>query len=139
MMNNLKILLLEDTACDAALIVDELENAGLHFSSCIVSNKKDYLAALDNYSPDIILSDYNLPQYDGVKALNDARLRYPDIPFILVTGTIGEELSMDISISGINDCVMKNRLQMLVPAVHRTLEAVWIIRASNRDGISQDT
>jgi PleD family two-component response regulator len=87
------------------------------------------LAALDNFSPDIILSDYNLPQYDGVKALNDARLRLPDIPFILVTGAIGEDLAIDIFINGANDYVMKNRLQRLVPAVQRALEEAEEISA----------
>jgi DNA-binding NtrC family response regulator len=127
--DNIRILILEDTASDAALMEDELQNAGRDFVSIIVSNKKSYLAALDNFFPDIILSDYNLPQYDGVRALNDARSRLPDIPFILVTGAIGEDLAIDIFINGANDYVMKNRLQRLVPAVQRALEEAREIRA----------
>jgi len=121
MKNTIHILMLEDTASDATLIEDELQSSGLDFVSRIVSNRKDYLTALDNFSPDIILSDYNLPQYDGVTALHAARLRLPDIPFILVTGAIGEDLAIDIFINGANDYVMKNRLQRLVPAVQRAL------------------
>jgi DNA-binding NtrC family response regulator len=129
MRDNIRILVLEDTASDAALMEDELQGAGLNFVSRIVSDRKAYLALLDNFSPDIILSDYNLPQYDGVKALNDARLRLPDIPFILVTGAIGEDLAIDIFINGANDYVMKNRLQRLVPAVQRALEEAEEISA----------
>lgn len=123
MTNTIRILMLEDTTSDAALMEDELQNAGLNYVSCIVSDRKNYLAALDDFSPDIILSDYHLPQYDGLMALTDARLRLNlDIPFILVTGAIEEELAIDILIKGANDYVMKNRLQRLVPAVQRALE-----------------
>jgi PleD family two-component response regulator len=129
MKDNVRILILEDTASDAALMEYELQSAGLDFVSRIVSNRKDYLAELDNFSPDIILSDYNLPQYDGVKALNDVRAKLPDIPFILVTGAIGENLAIDIFINGANDYVMKNRLQRLAPAVQRALEEAGEIKA----------
>jgi CheY-like chemotaxis protein len=81
-------LILEDTASDAALMEEELLCAGFNFVSHIVSTREAYIAALDNFSPDIILSDYNLPKYDGVTALNEAKSRLPDIPFILVTGAI---------------------------------------------------
>lgn len=129
MTDNIRILILEDMVSDAALVEDELQSGGLNFVSRVVSNKRDYLAALDHFSPDIILSDYNLPQYDGVKALHDVRSRLPDIPFILVTGAIGENLAIEIFISGANDYVMKDRLQRLVPAVHRALEEAREIKA----------
>jgi len=129
MTENIRILILEDVASDAALMEDELQSVGLNFVSHIVSNRKDYLAQLDSFSPDIILSDYNLPQYDGVKALNDVRARFPDVPFLLVTGAIGENLAIDIFRNGANDYVMKNRLQRLVPAVQRALEEAREIKA----------
>lgn len=131
MTDNIRILMLEDVASDAILIKDELQSAGLNFVPCVVSNRKDYLEALDNFFPDIILSDYNLPQYDGVKALSDARLKlkFPDVPFILVTGAIAEDLAIDILISGASDYVMKNRLQRLVPAVQRALEEAREVKA----------
>lgn len=129
MEKKIHVLILEDMASDAALIEDELQNAGLNFVSRIVSNRKEYLAELDNYPPDIVLSDYNLPQYDGVTALHDVRSRLPDTPFILVTGAIGENVAIDILINGANDYVMKNRLQRLAPAVHRALEEAGEIKA----------
>ena len=129
MRDDTRVLILEDTASDAELMENELQIAGLDFVSETVSNREDYLTALDDFSPDIILSDFNLPQYDGVRALNDAILMLPDIPFILVTGAIGEDLAIDIFINGANDYVMKNRLQRLAPAVQRALEEATEIRA----------
>lgn len=129
MTEKIRILILEDMASDAALMEDELQSANLSFVSRIVSNRKDYLAQLDHFSPNIILSDYNLPQYDGLKALNDVRSRYPDIPFILVTGAIGENLAIDIFRNGANDYVMKSSLQRLEPAVQRALKEAREIKA----------
>jgi DNA-binding NtrC family response regulator len=122
MENNMRILILEDMASDADLMECELQNAGFNFSPKRVSSKKEYLNALENFSPNLILSDYDLPQYNGALALAEAKARIPDIPFILVTGAIGEELAIDILKRGANDYVMKSRLQRLVPAVHRALE-----------------
>ena len=129
MTKNIRILILEDVASDAALMEDELQNANLNFVSRVVSNRKDYLAQLDLFSPDIILSDYNLLQYDGVMALHDVRSRFPDIPFILVTGAIGEHVAIEIFRNGANDYVMKNCLQRLEPAVQRALEEAREIKA----------
>lgn len=126
----IRILILEDVETDAALIEDELRSAEIDHVSSIVGNRKEYLAALDHFDPDIILSDYHLPQYDGLSALDDARLRLrADVPFILVTGAIAEELAIDILIKGANDYVMKNRLQRLGPAVRRALEEALEIRS----------
>jgi DNA-binding NtrC family response regulator len=122
MENETRILILEDVASDADLMEYELQNAGFTFSSKRVTSKKEYLNALENFSPDLILSDYDLPQYNGVLALAEAKARIPDIPFILVTGAIGEELAIDILTRGANDYVMKSCLQRLAPAVHRAIE-----------------
>ncbi|MHB8909384.1 MAG: diguanylate cyclase domain-containing protein [Syntrophales bacterium] len=121
MEKTLRILILEDVATDAELIEEELRYAGIAFSAKRVSTKKAYLDELDNSCPDLILSDYNLPQYDGELALRAAKSRCPDVPFILVTGAIGEELAIDIFTQGANDYVMKGKLQRLVPAVQRAL------------------
>lgn len=129
MKDDIRILILEDVASDAALMEDELQNANLNFVAQVVSNRKDYLAQLDYFLPDVILSDYNLPQYDGLKALRDVRSRFPDIPFILVTGAIGENAAIEIFRNGANDYVMKNRLQRLEPAVQRVLEGAREIKA----------
>ncbi len=121
MEKTIRVLILEDVATDAELIEEELRYAGIAFSSRRVSAKKAYLDELDNYCPDLILSDYNLPQYDGELALLAAKSRCPDVPFILVTGAIGEELAIDIFTQGADDYVMKGKLQRLVPAVQRAL------------------
>jgi signal transduction histidine kinase len=121
MNDNLRILILEDVAADTQLMEDELNNSGITFISKRVATKKDYLDELNNFSPDLILSDYNLPQYSGTAALAEAKSRCPDIPFILVTGALGEERAIDILTHGANDYVMKSGLQRLAPAVHRAL------------------
>jgi len=121
-MENMRILILEDMASDADLMEYELQNAGFSFNPKRVASKKEYLNALENFSPNLILSDYDLPQYNGALALAEAKARIPDIPFILVTGAIGEELAIDILTRGANDYVMKSRLQRLAPAVHRAIE-----------------
>jgi DNA-binding NtrC family response regulator len=129
MENKMHVLILEDMASDADLMEYELQNAGFDFSSKRVASKKEYLNALENFSPSLILSDYDLPQYNGALALAEAKARIPDIPFILVTGAIGEELAIDILTRGANDYVMKSRLQRLGPAVHRVLGEVAEVSA----------
>ncbi|MHB9096580.1 MAG: sensor domain-containing diguanylate cyclase [Syntrophales bacterium] len=121
MEKTIRVLILEDVATDAELIEEELRYAGIAFSSKRVTTKKAYLDELDNFCPDLILSDFNLPQYDGELALLAAKSRCPDVPFILVTGAIGEELAIDILTQGADDYVMKGKLQRLVPAVQRAL------------------
>ncbi len=125
----IRVLILEDVATDAELIEEELRYAGFSFISKRVAAKKAYLDELDNFCPDLILSDYNLPQYDGELALIAAKSRCPDVPFILVTGAIGEELAIDIFTHGANDYVMKGKLQRLVPAVQRALAEATEIKA----------
>ena len=129
MENTIRILMLEDAETDAALIEDELQSADLNYVASLVSTRNDFLTALDHFAPDVILSDYHLPQYDGFRALNDARLHLPDVPFILVTGAIAEDLAIDVLLKGANDYVMKNRLQRLVPALQRALEEALEIRS----------
>ncbi len=125
----LRVLILEDVATDAELIEEELRYAGISFNAKRVTTKKGYLDELDSFCPDLILSDYNLPQYDGELALLAAKSRCPDVPFILVTGAIGEELAIDIFTQGANDYVMKGKLQRLVPAVQRALAEAAAIKA----------
>ena len=129
MNDAIRILILEDTASDADLIKDELDTAGISYISRVVWSKQEYVKNLNEFSPDIILSDFHLPQYDGLKALHDLRSRKPEIPFILVTGAIGEDLAIQILINGANDYVMKNRLQRLVPSVRRALDEAGEIKA----------
>ncbi len=112
----LRILILEDSAGDIRLIDRELRRAGFTFSLLPVATKEDFLRELDSM-PDVILSDYSLPSYDGLSALDAARGRCPDVPFIFVSGTIGEDFAKESLIYGATDYVSKDRLDLLVPAL----------------------
>lgn len=118
----LRILILEDVPTDAALEEFELQEAGLRFTSRRVMTEQEYIRELQFFSPSLILSDYDLPQYNGAYALAEAKARCPDIPFILVTGALGEDRAIEILTQGANDYVLKSRLHRLVPAVQRALE-----------------
>ena len=118
----LRILILEDNQADADLIRFELQEAGIVFTARVVMTEEDFLSGLQVFFPHLILSDYNLPNYNGTLALAEAKRRCPDAPFILVTGAIGEDRAIEILTEGANDYVMKNRLNRLAPAVQRTLE-----------------
>lgn len=119
---NIRILILEDNPADAELVQFELQEANINFSAKVVMNEKDFIDELSNFSPDIILSDYDLPRYNGALALAEARKRQPDVPFILVTGAITEDRAIDILTGGAKDYVMKTRLNRLVPAILRALD-----------------
>jgi PAS domain S-box-containing protein len=121
----LRILILEDNPADVDLIKFELEEAGLAFTSKAVILEEDYVRELQEFHPDIILSDYDLPKYNGLLALAEAKKRCPDIPFILVTGAVTEDRAIEILTQGAKDYVLKKRLeQRLGPAIRRaTAEA----------------
>jgi len=119
----INILILEDVASDALLTKFCLMDAGFNFAEKWTVNSKDYLQALEEFHPDLILSDYDLPQYNGELALAEAKKRLPRVPFILVTGALNKD---DYRISkmlagGACDCVLKDHLDMLGPAIHKAL------------------
>ena len=122
MAESLRILILEDNPADAELVQFELQEGGLAFTSKIVMTEEDFVREIWEFCPDLILSDYDLPKYNGALALAEARRRCPDTPFILVTGAVTEDRAIDILTQGAKDYVLKNRLQLrLVPAVRRAL------------------
>ncbi len=120
----LRILILEDVTTDAELMKDELREAGTVFTPSCVKDKGAYLKALDEFSPDIILSDYSLPSFDGLSALKLAGKKCPDVPFIFVSGALGEETAIELLKQGATDYVLKSRLSRLGPAVSRALQEV---------------
>ncbi|GAB4440113.1 MAG: hypothetical protein Kow00120_08140 [Anaerolineae bacterium] len=130
MSGPLRALILEDRPDDAELIVYELQRAGFDLEWQVVDNEADYLAHLDA-KLDVIVADYALPQFDGVSALKLLQERGLDIPYILVSGTIGEELAVECIKIGATDYVLKDRLNRLPPAVSRAL-AEKRLRAENR-------
>lgn len=121
MNQSLKILILEDNQDDADLIQRKLKKSGFSFISEIVQTRETYEQALDSFQPDIILSDYSLPSFDGIAAFHIKQEKYPEIPFILVSGTIGEENVVELLKQGATDFVYKN-LHRLALAVSRALE-----------------
>ncbi|HOG16927.1 MAG TPA: PAS domain-containing protein [Syntrophales bacterium] len=125
----LRILILEDNPLDAELMQFELREAGISFDARVVSTEKDFRHELRAFSPDLILSDYDLPQYTGFMALAEAKRQCPDTPLILVTGAISEERAIETLTGGAKDYVMKGRLNRLAPAVRRALAEAAEVRA----------
>lgn len=122
MNSTIKILILEDNLSDAELVKRQLRRDGLDFTSLIAQDKKSYLEALEKFFPDIILADYSLPQFDGLTALVLSRQKIPDVPFIIVSGAIGEEFAIEILKAGATDYVLKDRLTRLKSAITRAVE-----------------
>jgi PAS domain S-box-containing protein len=117
----LRILLLEDNAADAALVQDVLEADGLRCEIVRVQTRAAFANALEDPQLDLILADYSLPSFDGVSALKLALGARPDLPFIFVSGTIGEEVAVEVLKIGATDYVLKTKLSRLVPAVQRAM------------------
>ncbi|HEV2694742.1 MAG TPA: response regulator, partial [Verrucomicrobiae bacterium] len=124
MKSPLNILHLEDSPRDAAIIQHTLEAAGMNCAITGAQNRAQFVAALEGGGIDLILSDYSLPAFDGLSAIKIARASHPDLPVILVSGTLGEELAIDALKSGATDYVLKERLARLVPAVRRAMQEV---------------
>jgi two-component system sensor histidine kinase UhpB len=120
----LRILILEDEAADAELMERELRKVKIDFVSRRVQTRETFLERLSDFSPDLILSDYSLPRFDGLSALAFAKEKCPNAPFILVSGAIGEERAIEILKSGATDYVLKDRLSRLAPSVQRALREV---------------
>lgn len=117
----LRVLLIEDSPDDAMLVVRQLQKSGLALQTRRVETREELLDALN--SPwDIVFSDYSLPRFNGMEALNIVRERDPEIPFIIVSGTIGEERAVTAMKCGAHDYIMKDNIQRLIPAVERELK-----------------
>ncbi|MDB6115765.1 MAG: sensor histidine kinase [Lacunisphaera sp.] len=121
MKKEIQILIVEDMPADVVLINHELRKGGLAFKVKRVMTGDEFMRALRNGAPDIILSDHGLPQFDGFAALALAQKHCPDVPFLFVTGSMGEEVAIESLKSGATDYVLKTRLDTLLPAVLRAL------------------
>ncbi len=117
----LYILLLEDDSADSELIRAILKKGGINCEFKRVTTRKDFVAELQNDNLDLILSDYALPQFDGISALKIATQTCPNVPFILVSGVLGEERAIEALKEGATDYVLKQRLERLLPSVQRAL------------------
>jgi PAS domain S-box-containing protein len=117
-----RILVLEDNPQDSELIMRELKKSICNIDFKFARDKNAFHDALDNFAPDIILTDYTVPGFNGVAAMYLARQHFPDIPTIVVSGTIGEELAVEVLKSGANDYILKSRLNRLGPVTNRALQ-----------------
>ena len=121
MPHPLRILSIEDDPKDAKLIQDLLEAEGIVCEVARVDTQAALVASLEQGGIDLILADYTLPSFDGISALKFAMKACPDVPFIFVSGTLGEEVAIEALKIGAIDYVLKTRLSRLVPSVLRAL------------------
>ncbi|MBX9657436.1 MAG: response regulator [Nitrospiraceae bacterium] len=121
MTTPLRLLQLEDNTVDAELILATLNEGGIPCETSRVDRRDTFVDALKAGKIDLILADYSLPGFDGITALSLAQQLRPDIPFIFVSGTLGEELAIDAMHRGATDYILKQRLGRLVPSLQRAI------------------
>ncbi|HET9105821.1 MAG TPA: EAL domain-containing protein [Steroidobacteraceae bacterium] len=127
---------MEDVAAEAELAIRCLASGGLACIPCTAIDEQQFRAALRRFRPHVILSDFTLPAFDGLAALEIARTEAPDVPFIFLSGTIGEERAIEALRRGAVDYVLKSNAARLVPAVRRALREVQerdLRRAAERE------
>jgi DNA-binding NtrC family response regulator len=117
----LRLLLVEDNPADVELIINLLRRSGRDLSVFVVETQETFEAELRSRPPNLILSDYRLPTFNGLVALDIAQRTAPDIPFIFVTGAMGEDIAVETLKLGATDYILKSGLTRLVPAVGRAL------------------
>jgi len=122
MNETVKILILEHDTNDIELLQYELKKNNLNYTSEVVENRDDFEHALLYFKPDLILSDYSLPTFNAVAAFQIRQRLLPDVPFIIVSGTIGEENAVELIRSGVTDYVLKDKLFTINPKIHRAIK-----------------
>ena len=122
MNNTVRVLILEHDSNDVELLQCELKKGGLNFICETVETREDFEKALKNFNPEIILADYSLPSFDGKKAFLIKEEFSSGIPFIIVSGLIGEENAVELIKAGVTDYVLKDKLFAVVPKINRALK-----------------
>ena len=125
----LKILHLEDLVADAEIVDRVLRKAKFHFEKRVVTDRPDFVRALREFRPDIILSDHSLPTFNSLEALRITREEGIVVPFILVTATVSEEYAVNVIKEGAGDYILKDRLERLPSAVQNALDKFNMERA----------
>lgn len=120
----IKVLIVEDNDFDYELVERRLKKISVFYEVRRASSAADYEEYMYKCSPDIILSDFSIPGYSGLKALEFARAVRPEVPFIFVSGSIGEDRAVEALKQGASDYVLKDNLNKLEPSVHRALAEV---------------
>lgn len=118
----IKLLILEHDENDLELLMYELKKGALDFSPKIVGTRDEFVKALNDFSPDVILSDYSLPGFDGIAAFQLKQQLCPDVPFIIVSGTIGEENAVELIKNGVTDYSIKDKLFTVIPKIRRAIK-----------------
>lgn len=133
MSNNppVRILVLEDSEIDKRIIFSIIENSDLNFTTLIVDTREGFSKALVEFRPDVVLSDYVLPNFNGMQALEIHKSTLPDVPFIFVTGQLSEETAIDCLKHGAWDYIMKDHIKRLPVSIKNVLE-LKIERAANK-------
>lgn len=121
-MEPLKILMLEDVSEDACLIERTLQKEGIIMKTCRVDGRQNFIEALIHFSPDIVLSDHALPQFNSLEALKICKSMNETVPFILVTGAVSEEFAVSCLKKGADDYVLKNNLSRLASSLMNALK-----------------
>jgi len=119
--DEIRIMILEDNPTDAELVERELRKGGIVFQSKRVETRDDFISQIEEFTPQIILADYKLPAFTGMEAFNIIKEKGLEVPFIIVSGMIGEDLAIEILKAGVTDYILKGNLSWLVPAVNRAL------------------
>lgn len=125
----LRVLLVEDSELDAELVLDQLRDDGLDLEWRRVEDEPAFAGALATFAPDIVISDLSMPEFSGYRALEIARDTAPRVPFLFVSGTIGEDAAVEALRRGATDYVLKDNLTRLASAVRRALAEIEEKRA----------
>jgi diguanylate cyclase (GGDEF)-like protein/PAS domain S-box-containing protein len=121
MAPEIRLLMVEDNRGDAELELYELKRAGLQVAARVVDTPEDFRRELREFVPDVIVSDFSMPRFDGMSALRLARELAPDVPFLFVSGTIGEENAISALREGATDYLLKDRIRRFPAAINRAI------------------
>lgn len=124
----LRVLIVEDSGADAELLAIEMENGGYGAAWKRVDTPEEMIEALENSAWDVILCDYVMPEFSGLAALELLQAKGIDVPFIVVSGQIGEDVAVATMKAGASDYILKGRYERLVPAVERELREAEVRR-----------
>ena len=121
-VETLRVLFVEDIPADVELAERVLKRGGLDMTSMRIDTKEAFLAALSDFGPDIVISDYSMPAFDGMSALNLATERDPSLPVIILTGSMNEDTAVECIKAGATDYVIKEHMTRLPFAVKEAME-----------------
>lgn len=128
----LQILFVEDLETDQILAEREIKKAGFEFTSVRVETERDFIFQLENFDPNLIISDYSMPEFDGMSALKIALKTKPNIPFLILTGSMNEETAVECMKAGADDYIIKENLNRLIPAINASLKKYENLQAKER-------